>query len=166
MKNLFFFISLSLILVSCGSSRKTTTQKSTTKNSSKNTSSKKAEDIVSYAKTFKGTKYKFGGTTKKGMDCSGLVYTSFKNEGINLPRISRDMATQGSKVSLNKAHKGDLVFFKTNKNRKAINHVGLVLENKKGELFFIHSTTSQGVIITSLEEKYWKSAFVEARRVL
>lgn len=158
---LFFFVSLSLLLVSCGSSRKTTEQKSTTKNISK-----KAKDIVSYANTFKGTKYKFGGTTKKGMDCSGLIYTSFKREGINLPRVSRDMATQGNKISLKNTHKGDLVFFRTNKNRKAINHVGLVLENKKGELFFIHATTSQGVIITSLEEKYWKSAFVEARRVL
>lgn len=149
------------MLVSCGSSRKTTVQKSTTKNITK-----KAKDIVSYAKTFKGTKYKFGGTTKRGMDCSGLIYISFKKKGINLPRVSRDMATQGNKIYLNKTHKGDLVFFRTNKNKKAINHVGLVLENKKGELIFIHATTSQGVIITSLEEKYWKSAFVEARRVL
>ncbi len=166
MKKLFFFISLSLFLVSCGSSRKTTTSKRTTTKIKKGTTSKKTEAIISHAKKFKGTKYKFGGTTKKGMDCSGLIYTSFKSENINLPRVSRYMAKQGSEISLDKTNKGDLIFFRTNKNKKAINHVGLVIENKKGEIFFIHSTTSLGVIITSLEEKYWKSAFVEVRRVL
>ncbi len=171
MKKLFFLLTLSLLLASCGSSRKTTQQQKTrTPNSSKITekskTSNKSEAIVSYAKTFKGTKYKFGGTTKKGMDCSGLVYTSFKIENINLPRVSRDMATQGNKISLNKTNKGDLVFFRTNKSKKSINHVGLVVENKKGEIFFIHSTTSLGVITSSLDENYWKSSFVEARRIL
>ena len=169
MKKLFLFITLSLFLVSCGSSRKSTQSKGTTTNNSKTTkhsATKKTESIISYAKTFKGTKYKFGGTTKKGMDCSGLVYTSFKSENINLPRVSRDMATKGSKISLSNTHNGDLVFFRTNKNKSTINHVGLVVEKKKGELFFIHSTTSRGVIISSLEENYWKSAFVEARRIL
>lgn len=169
MKNIFLFLTLSLFLASCGSSRKTTQTKSTTTHKSKPAKysvSNKTEDIISYAKSFQGTKYKFGGTTKKGMDCSGLVYTSFKSENINLPRVSRDMATKGNKISINTANNGDLVFFRTNKNKKTINHVGLVVEKKKGELFFIHSTTSLGVIISSLEEKYWKSAFVEARRIL
>ena len=76
------------------------------------------------------------------------------------------MATQGNKISLNKTNKGDLVFFRTNKNKKTINHVGLVVENKKGEIFFIHSTTSLGVIISSLNEKYWKNSFVEARKII
>ncbi len=125
---------------------------------------KKIKSIVTYAQSFKGTRYKFGGTTKKGMDCSGLVYTSFKKENIILPRTSRTMATQGKPVSIKKVGIGDLLFFKTNKRKNVISHVGLVVETK-GTIRFIHASTSKGVIISSLNEKYWNNAFVSARRV-
>ncbi len=120
---------------------------------------------MSYAKTFGGTRYKFGGTTRKGMDCSGLVYTSFKKENIVLPRTSRTMATQGKAISLKKVIVGDLLFFKTNKRKNVISHVGLVVETK-GVIKFIHASTSRGVIISSLDEKYWNKCFAGARRVL
>ncbi len=164
-KKLILLIFLSTFLISCGSSRKTTSTTNVEKTSNK-FNSKKSEAIVKYAKSFNGTKYKFGGTTKKGMDCSGLVYISYKKEDITLPRVSRDMASKGKRVSLSKTNKGDLLFFKTNKNKNTINHVGLVVENKKGEIFFIHATSSLGVIISSLEERYWKNVFVEVRRVI
>ncbi len=166
MKKIFLLIFFSVFLASYGSSHKAASTSRSTATSSKKISNKKPEAIVKYAKTFEGTRYKFGGTTKKGMDCSGLVYISYQREGINMPRISRDMATKGKRVSLSKANKGDLVFFKTNKNKNTINHVGLVVENKHGEVFFIHSTSSLGVIISSLEERYWKNAFVEVRRII
>lgn len=165
MKKLILLIFLSTFLISCGSSRKTTSTTAVEKTSN-NSNSKKSDAIVKYAKTFNGTKYKFGGTTKKGMDCSGLVYISYQKEGITMPRVSRDMASKGKKVSLSKTNKGDLLFFKTNKNKNTINHVGLVVENKKGEIFFIHATSSLGVIVSSLEERYWKNVFVEVRRVI
>lgn len=123
------------------------------------------QQIIDYAKTFEGTRYKFGGTTAKGMDCSGLVYTAFQKENINLPRISKDMAKKGIPISLKEIEVGDLVFFKTN-HKNTINHVGLVVETKKGEVKFIHSTTRAGVIISSLDEKYWKNSFVEVRRII
>ena len=116
--------------------------------------------------SFKGTRYKFGGTTRKGMDCSGLVYVSFQSENISLPRVSRDMATQGRRIKLSQVDKGDLVFFKTSKNRKTINHVGLVVDAGRGNIKFIHSTSSRGVIISSLDERYWNDAFVEVRRII
>ncbi len=164
-KQLLFFF-LSVLLVACGTSRKPVeTNKKEVISVSKNKRGK-AADIVSYAKTFKGTRYKFGGTTKNGMDCSGLMFVSFKKEKILLPRVSRDMARKGKRIPVAKAKKGDLVFFKTNKNKNVINHVGLVVENKRGEIFFIHATTSKGVIISSLDEKYWKRAFVEAREII
>lgn len=165
MKKLILLIFLSTFLISCGSSRKTTSTTAVEKTSN-NSYSKKSDAIVKYAKTFNGTKYKFGGTTKKGMDCSGLVYISYQKEGITMPRVSRDMASKGKKISLSKTNKGDLLFFKTNKNKNTINHVGLVVENKKGEIFFIHATSSLGVIISSLEERYWNNVFVEVRRVI
>ena len=123
------------------------------------------ENIIEYAKTFQGTRYKFGGTTESGMDCSGLVYTAFQVENITLPRISRDMATKGILISFKDIEEGDLVFFKTSR-KNAITHVGLVVEAKRGEVKFIHSTTHAGVIISSLDEDYWKKAFVEVRRII
>jgi len=155
MKANLILVLFSLILTSCGGSRKVA-----------EASNKKSEAIVKYAKSFEGTRYKFGGTTKRGMDCSGLVYVSYQKENIAMPRISRDMAKRGKRISLSNTKQGDLLFFKTNKNKNTINHVGLVVETKRGAIFFIHSTSSAGVIITSLDEPYWKNAFVEVRRVL
>ena len=165
MKNSYLLLFILFLLTSCGTSKRTANTV-IIGDKSVAVSAKKATKIVEYAKTFEGTRYKFGGTDKKGMDCSGLVYTSFKNENILLPRISRDMATKGIEIGLSDTEKGDLLFFKTSKNRKEINHVGLVVENQKGTILFIHSTTSKGVIISSLEESYWKDAFVEVRRII
>ncbi|MCB0458289.1 MAG: C40 family peptidase, partial [Flavobacteriaceae bacterium] len=85
---------------------------------------------------------------------------------ITLPRISRDMATQGIPINLEESKEGDLLFFQTNAKKKVINHVGLVVETKNGEIFFIHSTVQKGVIISSMEEPYWKNSFVKVRRVI
>lgn len=122
-------------------------------------------NIIDIAKSFHGTPYKFGGTTNKGMDCSGLIYISFKEENINMPRSSHEIATKGQKIAINEVVKGDLLFFKTN-GGKRINHVGLVVDVYPGKVLFIHSSTSQGVIISALDETYWNRAFAEARRVI
>lgn len=127
----------------------------------------KAYNIVEYAKQFKGVRYKFGGATKSGMDCSGLVFESFRAHDVILPRISRDMAKNGDKVPLNNVAIGDLVFFKTGSRRNDISHVGLVVSSDDdGKIEFIHATTSAGVIISSITETYWDKTFVEARRIL
>ena len=130
------------------------------------TSKSKADHIIEYAKQFEGVRYKWGGTTKSGMDCSGLLYESFKTYDVMLPRISRDMAKKGNKISLKKVHKGDLLFFKTGNRRNSINHVGLIVAIKNNDIEFIHATTSKGVIVSHLNEAYWLKAFHEARRVL
>ncbi|PVW17184.1 C40 family peptidase [Marixanthomonas spongiae] len=168
MKKIILLSFLALALISCGSSRNVSKKRNTVRTiSHKNHSvAPKAQNIIEYAKSFEGTRYKFGGTTKRGMDCSGLVYTSFKNENIALPRVSRDMAKQGKRISLREVEEGDLLFFQTNKSRRVINHVGLVVESRKGAVKFIHSTTSRGVIVSSLNERYWNNAFVEVRRVI
>lgn len=125
-----------------------------------------ADYIVNNAMDFEGVRYKYGGTTKRGMDCSGLIYTAFNAENIHIPRVSRDMAKTGHRIRLKEVEKGDLIFFKTSKTRNVINHVGLVTSTTNGNVLFIHSTTSKGVITSSLSELYWKSAYVEARRIL
>ena len=129
-------------------------------------SSKQIDNIIDDAMRYEGTRYKYGGTTRSGMDCSGLVYVVFKENNIALPRVSRDMAKRGTKVVLKKAKEGDLLFFQTNKNRNVINHVGLVTSVKGDVITFIHSSTSRGVIVSTMDENYWKGAFVAVRRII
>jgi len=159
------FISIILIsFSSCKSSKKAVSKTQTTKTSK--TINPKAADIINYANTFEGVKYKYGGTTKKGMDCSGLIYVAFNENDVALPRVSTDMATSGQWVDLKKVKEGDLLFFATKKNSRTINHVGLVTSARLGNVEFIHATTSKGVITSNLAERYWYFAFVQARRVL
>ncbi|MFB9051488.1 C40 family peptidase [Formosa undariae] len=123
-------------------------------------------ELVDFAKQFEGVRYKYGGTTKKGMDCSGLVFETYKAYNIDLPRVSRDMAKEGIKIDLEDVKEGDLLFFHTNSRNKTINHVGLVVTSRIGQIEFIHSTSSKGVITSSLAERYWYHSFKEARRIL
>lgn len=133
---------------------------------SASTNATMAYSIIDYAKQFEGVRYKYGGTTKSGMDCSGLVYESFKAHDIALPRSSRDMATKGEKINIEDVQEGDLLFFDTNPRKKGVSHVGLVVTSRTGMIEFIHATTQAGVIVSSLAERYWYTSFLEARRVL
>lgn len=158
-------------LTSCGSSKKRITNRLPKKitTSKKNEISKGTTPIsriINDAQTYEGTRYQFGGTTKKGMDCSGLVYAAFQKENIALPRTSRSMAREGHRVKLHQVQKGDLLFFKTNRNKGVINHVGLVVAVNSSRILFLHATSSKGVITSNLNESYWKKAFAEARRLL
>ena len=126
----------------------------------------KSDEIINTALTYTGVKYKYGGTTRKGMDCSGLLYATFLEHDIYLPRVSFYMANEGKKIPLEEVNKGDLLFFTTSNRRKRINHVGLVVEVDGEDIRFIHSTTSRGVIVSSLKEGYWNYAFVKATRIL
>jgi len=112
-----------------------------------------------------GTRYRTGGTTPAGFDCSGLMYSTFGLFDIKLPRSSIEQAEVGEKVSDENAQKGDLIFFKTN-GRKRINHVGMVIEVNDDEIKFIHSSTHSGVIISSTKEPYYKRNFAQVNRII
>ena len=184
-----YIVSLVVIvfLVSCSSSKRVVTSKSpsskprihTTKkpipssNDNGTTISSGSEVIVSTSVTnkiirkalsYKGTKYKYGGTSKKGMDCSCLMYTSFKSGNIVLTRTSIAQSKKWIWISKAKAQKGDLVFFKTG-GRRSINHVGLVVSVDSRDVKFVHSSSSRGVMISSLREGYWSRAFSQVRRI-
>lgn len=150
-KGYIFFLIFSLI--SCGGSKRATKMN-------------KAQQITTYAKGFLGTSYRFGGTTSSGMDCSGLIYRAFFRYGVELPRTSKNMSKRGKKIKLKKTQVGDLVFFKTSKKGRGINHVGLVIRADGRDIQFIHSTTSLGVVTSTLNQKYWKKSFKFVKRVL
>lgn len=123
------------------------------------------KQIIYTAMEYDGVKYRSGGTTPAGMDCSGLVTTVFKAYDISLPRSSNDMSKVGKKLKREEIQKGDLIFFKTN-GRSVINHVGIVTEVKGDEILFIHSSTQRGVIISSTNEPYYQRTFAQANRIL
>lgn len=189
MNRKFLYLLSSFLITSCGIAKKKTTYGTTNNkkitvvaSTPKNTPSKadvaiansenprytlnKAEEIIDAALAFSGTRYKYGGTTKKGIDCSGLMYVAFSNQDISLPRTSYGMAEEGKEIRLKDITKGDLVFFKTSRKAKHINHVGLVVGIDGDDVKFIHSSTSRGVIVSSLKEGYWNAAFVKATRIL
>lgn len=174
MKNFALILLLLFCLTSCKSSKRAISKKSTYSVSTTNdnkivpllTTDSVINSVINYAKQFDGVKYKYGGTSNKGMDCSGLVTTAFKSEQILLPRTTEDLSVAGNWVDLKEVEKGDLLFFATKKNKRKINHVGLVIEARPGYVQFIHATTSAGVIVSNLAERFWYLSFVQARRIL
>lgn len=130
-----------------------------------NTSEELADELIKMASDNLGSRYRSGGTSKNGFDCSGLMYATFSSLDIKLPRSSHEMATIGKVVDPNQAQKGDLIFFKT-RGGSQINHVGMVVEVNDGEIKFIHSATHGGVIISSTKEKYYEKNFTQINRVL
>lgn len=123
------------------------------------------KQLINSASDNLGSKYKTGGTTPDGFDCSGLMYCVFKKYDISLPRSSFDMAKKGRKLSNNEIRKGDLIFFRTN-GKSVINHVGMVIEVNDDEIKFIHSSTSSGVIVSSTKEAYYNKTFAQANRII
>jgi len=121
--------------------------------------------LINNAMEFLGVRYRGGGSTRAGMDCSGMVSAVFNIFDIKLPRSSHDMATVGEKVDSSDVKKGDLIFFKTN-GRSVINHVGLVIEKIGDEIKFIHSSTSKGVMVSSTKESYYHKNFAQVNRVV
>lgn len=167
MIRLAFVINLLMFLcISCGSTSASYSSANSKKSGSTASATTKQQKIVKDAKKYIGTRYKYGGTTRRGMDCSGLVYTTFAENNIRLPRTSLAMSSKGKRIKLNQVKKGDLLFFRTGKSSRRINHVGVVSKVSGNKIYFVHSSTSKGVIESSLATSYWNKAFRFANRVL
>ncbi len=119
----------------------------------------KAKQITNAAKNFIGVPYKFGGTTPKGFDCSGFVQYVFNNKKVTLPRTADAQYKVGKAIMPKDLQQGDLVFFST--YEQGASHCGVYLEQGK----FIHAS-SHGVMISRLDESYWKTRYLGARRVM
>ena len=121
--------------------------------------------LIDSAFSYIGTPYKWAGTSRSGMDCSGFVSTAFSAINVPLSRSSTEMSTQGTDIPLSQAEVGDLLFFKTTRKRNRISHVGIVV-GVGDEVKFIHASVSQGITVSSLSENYWQKAYAKTSRVL
>ena len=145
---LLIVISLVILFSSCGSSKKAF---------SENTTKVKLETQY---KNYKGIPYKYGGTDKRGFDCSGFTQIVYSNAfNIQLPRTTEAIGKLGKKVSKHKLKPGDLVFFRPSRKYR---HVGIFM----GNTLFMHSSTSKGIIKSSLDNPYWKKKYRFAKRIL
>ncbi len=116
--------------------------------------------LVREVASWMGAPYRYGGNTRAGVDCSGFVWSVYREVyNYHLPRTARDMYIETRRVRQAKLREGDLVFFRT-KGRK-ISHVGIYL----GSGHFIHATTSRGVIVNELNETYYARRFLRGGRV-
>ena len=110
---------------------------------------------------WKGTRYRLGGTTKQGVDCSGFTQVTFRDLfGIDLPRTTTEQSKAGVKISKSELRTGDLVFFKTGRGPNG-KHVGIYV--KDGQ--FLHASTRGGVIYSDLNSPYWSKTYWQSRRL-
>lgn len=135
----------------------------TPKPTSTASASKTAKKAISAARDYLGVPYRFGGMSRKGMDCSGLMVLAFRKAGIELPRTSSLQSKTGKRLKKSQVRAGDLLFFDSNLNGK-INHVGLVTEVKKNDVVFIHATTSRGVVEDRMSNRYYQQRYKRAMR--
>jgi len=108
-----------------------------------------ADSLLNAALQYKGARYRYGSSAPKAMDCSGLIYRSGKDIGIELPHQSLELARYGTVVTAESFRKGDMVFFRS--HRRFIGHAGIMIDDKN----FVHMSVSGGWTISSISEPYY-----------
>ncbi len=123
------------------------------------------DSLVTYARTYLGTPYKYGGRGPERFDCSGYTSHVFTSVDVRLPFSSRAQIAHGMPVALDSVRKGDLLFFTSPRSGSNPGHVGIVTRVEQGKLYFIHSSSTRGVVEDPLKDHY-RRRFIEARRIL
>ena len=154
------FVAL-VLTVSCGVVYKTTQ----TENVNQAPKTNLRTDIISHAKTYVHTRYRYASTNpNKGFDCSGFSSFILNRYGFDIPRSTAGQSSLGRKIKLHEVQEGDLIFFG---KRRRVSHVALVVKNDNGNITVVHSTNSKGVIVENINQSnYWKKRVLFARDVV
>lgn len=152
---LLLILMASLILAGCGSHR------APPPNSRLSDSITVIANLNDQLANWRGTPYRYGGASRRGLDCSAFVMLTFRDRfDLQLPRETRQQAKVGTKIDKEQLLPGDLVFFKTGAGDSGL-HVGIYDTDNQ----FIHASTSRGVTRSSLDNVYWRKNFWQARRI-
>lgn len=159
--SLLLVLALSALLVGCAGQRIDSQSQRETPIQQEDLNNPRWVKQILYAQynEWKTVKYKPGGLSKGGVDCSGLVYLTFDARlGIKLPRSTDAQVNTGPTIATRDLVPGDLVFFKTGKNTR---HVGIYIEDGK----FLHASTEKGVMISRLDDEYWARTYWKSIRI-
>ncbi len=126
----------------------------------------KIDKAITTARSYIGTPYKWGGNTKGGIDCSGLIHNSYNTIGIKLPRTAKEQSKVGKKRGWDGIKKGDIVFFKFKQKGSKWWHTGMITYVSKEKINFIHASTSRGVVESNLLSDYYRKNVKNFRRVI
>lgn len=149
---------LGSLTIGCGSSRSVSVDGASEQ--PERTTAEIKSELRSAADEWEGVSQKWGGTTKQGVDCSGLVQSVYASRfNLSLPRTTEQQVRTGTRVSRSALRPGDLVFFRHSRKKY---HVGIYLSD--GE--FLHTSTSQGVTVSPLDQSYWNERWWQGRRLL
>lgn len=149
----FLILIICGLVLGCGASKKLAVRE------------KKVNTVIKKARSYSGVPYKWGGTSRAGMDCSGLLLKSFQSINMEIPRTSIEQSKMGKNVNLQDVKEGDLVFFAAGKKKRKITHVGLVTNvRSKEDIRFIHASSSKGVVEVNLMSRYYQKILIKAVR--
>lgn len=182
MKTVLFFCAVIsiVILTGCSASRRTSKPETTANTDIRSavvikkevpernidTKNVAANDVIDFAKTLIGVKYKYGSMDKaKGFDCSGFINYVFNHFHISVPRTSADFTNAGINIPIEYSKAGDIILF-TGSDAKSgvVGHMGIITENNNGEIKFIHASESRGVMISGMNS-YFIPRFVKVNRI-
>lgn len=162
-KHLLFICAYSLLLSSCILFRPATSV--TTVDIESDIENAPSADLIDIARSLEGIPYKYGGTTKRGFDCSGFTSYVYQENNATIPRTSGEQERYAQSVRIKDLERGDLVFFRPNKVGKVF-HVALVVDNNREGVIVIHSTSSRGVVEENItKSSYWSKKYWTGGRV-
>ncbi|MEM9338676.1 MAG: C40 family peptidase [Bacteroidota bacterium] len=126
----------------------------------------KVSNVITTAQSYLGTPYKWGGNTKSGIDCSGLIHHSYKTIGIKLPRTAKEQSKVGKRKGWEGIKPGDIVYFKFKSKKGKWWHSGMITSVSKEQIKFIHASSSRGVVESNLLSDYYRKNVKNFRRVI
>lgn len=127
---------------------------------------KKINQVISEARTYIGTPYRYGGMSGSGIDCSGLMYNCYQKIDVTLPRTSKEQSKVGRSKGWNSIRPGDIVYFKFKEKGNKWYHSGMITYAGDDDIRFIHASSSRGVVESSLMLDYYKKNVKKFRRVI